>query len=63
LAQEELEMSKRKTRPLPLFASSGKAGIFPILVELPLSIYKGIGKVIAAHAALENLVSEIVFIS
>jgi hypothetical protein len=54
-------MSKPKARPLPLSASSRKAAAFPILVELPLSIFKGIGKVTAAHAMLEHLVSEIVF--
>jgi hypothetical protein len=54
-------MSKRKARPLPLSASSGKSAQFPILTELPLSVYKGIGKVIATHAALEHVISEIVF--
>src|SRR5262245_26755640 len=34
---------------------------YPIETDLPLNIYKGIGKVLSAHAILEQLVSEIVF--
>ena len=34
---------------------------YPIEIDLPLNIYKGIGKVLSAHAILEQLVSEIVF--
>jgi hypothetical protein len=34
---------------------------YAIEIDLPLNIYKGIGKVLSAHAILEQVVSEIVF--
>jgi len=40
---------------------SPKPRTYPIEIDLPLNIYKGIGKVLSAHAILEQMVSEIVF--
>jgi len=37
------------------------AETFPVLIELPANIYEGIGKIITAHALLENFVSETLF--
>src|SRR5437016_2465202 len=52
-------MSKRRNPFIP--ASSHKVAQFTIEPDLPISIYKGVGKVITAHAILETMVSELVF--
>lgn len=50
--------SKRK---VPLPKDPKAAGMFTTLVDLPSNIYEGIGKVISAHALLENCISETLF--
>lgn len=35
--------------------------MFPIVVDLPPKVWEGIGKVVAAHAVLENRVQELLF--
>lgn len=37
------------------------AAMFPIVTELPSSVYEGIGKVVSAHAFLETQVTELLF--
>jgi hypothetical protein len=54
-----VNMSKKRKPPLP--ASDEKVDRLLPAVDLPISYYKGIGRVIAAHAILENNVSELVF--
>src|SRR5207244_1433286 len=52
-------MSKKRTPPLP--HSDNKVERHMPLIDLPLTYYKGIGKVIQAHALLEAAVSELIF--
>jgi hypothetical protein len=51
--------SKRK---VPLPASSEKVSHLLVEVDLPQSVYKGIGKIVSMHALLETIVSDLVFI-
>jgi hypothetical protein len=51
--------SKRK---IPLPHSPEKVVHYPVVVDLPQSVYKGIGKIISIHALLETIVSDLVFI-
>lgn len=51
--------SKRK---VPLPKSPEQIAHYPAVIDLPLSLYKGIGKIISAHAMLENVTSDLVFI-
>ncbi|QWG10838.1 hypothetical protein KMZ29_13660 [Bradyrhizobium sediminis] len=37
------------------------AAMFPIITDLPPSVYEGIGKVVSAHAFLETQVTELLF--
>jgi hypothetical protein len=53
-------MSSKRKVPLP--ASSEHTKYYPLEIELPLGVYKGIGKIISVHAMLENVVSDLVFI-
>ncbi len=52
-------MSKRK---IPLPASSLKVEHLPVEFDLPISVYKGIEKIISAHALLETIVLDLVFV-
>lgn len=51
--------SKRK---VPLPDSPEKVAKYPVEIDLPPSVYKGIGKIISIHALLENVVSDLVFL-
>ena len=51
-------MAKRKI-PLPKDPKAG--GTFPVLIDLPPNILEGIGKIITAHALLENCIAETLF--
>jgi hypothetical protein len=51
--------SKRK---VPLPHSPEKVVHYPVEVDLPQSVYRGIGKIISIHALLETIVSDLVFI-
>ena len=52
-------MASKRKPPLP--KDPNVAGNFPVLVDLPSNIYEGIGKIVAAHALLENCISETLF--
>jgi hypothetical protein len=51
----------RKKKPPILAISELQATQLPVAVDLPPEIYVGIGKVISAHAILENRVQELLF--
>jgi hypothetical protein len=53
-------MSSKRKIPLP--ASDEKIALYPIEIDLPQSVYKGIGKIISIHAMLENVVSDLIFV-
>jgi len=48
-------------RKVPLPVDPKVAGMFPTTIDLPPDVYSGIGKVVSAHAILENAVSEVVY--
>lgn len=49
-------------RKVPLPHSPKKVVLYPAVVDLPQSVYRGIGKIISIHALLENTVSDLVFV-
>jgi len=49
-------------RKIPLPASPQKVEHLPVEFDLPPSVYKGIGKIISAHALLETIVLDLVFV-
>jgi hypothetical protein len=53
-------MSSKRKVPLP--DSPEKVAKYPVEIDLPPSVYKGIGKIISIHALLENVVSDLVFL-
>ena len=52
-------MSKKKPPIMPIDKIG--AASFPIVPDLPDNVYLGIGKVISAHAILENRIQELLF--
>jgi hypothetical protein len=52
-------MSKKRKPPLP--SSTEKVQTLNPLIEMPISYYKGIGRVVQAHALLETGVAQLMF--